>query len=64
MDHAEIQQKCEALLRELNVPSFVVFGWRKNDTEFGVVSSYHDMPANAAVKGMSWALHDYINRTL
>ncbi len=64
MDHDEIQRKCEAFLKELNVPAFIVFGWKKSDEEFGVVSSYHEMPPNAAIKGMSWALHDYISKAM
>jgi hypothetical protein len=64
MDQQDIQKKCEALLQELEVPSFVVFGWKKNDKEFGVVSSQHQMPPNAAIKGMSWALNDFISKNL
>lgn len=63
-DNDTIQHKCEEFLRELGVPSFIIFGWKKNDTEYGVVSSHREMPVNAAVKGMTWALHDYVNRTL
>ena len=72
MDQSEIQKKVEAFLKELGVPSFIVFGWQKGEnkqgekkkSEFGVVSSYHKMPTNAALKGMSWALNDFINRSL
>lgn len=64
MDNAEIQKKCEAFLRELNVPSFIVFGWKKQDKEFGVVSALHEIPPNAAIKGMSWALNDAIGKSL
>lgn len=64
MDQDEVQQKVEAFLKELDVPSFIVFGWKKTDTEFGVVSSHHEMPPNAAIKGMSWALNDFIGKSL
>lgn len=64
MDQEDIQQKVEAFLKELGVPAFIVFGWKKSEKEFGVVSSHHEIPTNAAVKGMSWALNDFINKTL
>ncbi|MBT4119943.1 MAG: hypothetical protein HOG89_00615 [Candidatus Peribacter sp.] len=64
MDQEEVQKKVEAFLQELNVPSFVVFGWKKTESEFGVVSSHHEIPPNAAIKGMSWALNDFINKSL
>lgn len=64
MDQPEIQQKVEAFLKELGIPSFIVFGWKKSDKEFGIVSSHHEVPPNAAIKGMSWALNDFIQKTL
>ena len=64
MDQEEVQKKVEAFLKELDVPSFVVFGWKKTESEFGVVSSHHEIPPNAAIKGMSWALNDFINKSL
>lgn len=64
MDHDSIQKKCEAFLAELGIPGFIVFGWKKTDSEFGIVSSYKDVPANAAIKGLSWVLNDFISKTL
>ena len=70
MDNADIQRKCEAFLQELGVPGFIVFGWQKEtvdpagQAQFGIVSSFHEMPVNAAIKGLSWALHDFANRQL
>jgi len=64
MDQKEIQKKVEQFLKELGVPSFIVFGWKKTDKEFGFVSSQHKMPPNVAIKGMSWALNNFINRSL
>jgi hypothetical protein len=70
MDNAEIQRKCEAFLKELGVPGFIVFGWKKDEvdaaghSQFGVVSSFHEMPVNAALKGLTWALHDFTNRLM
>jgi len=71
MDQKEIQQKVEAFLKELGVPSFIVFGWQKSQpqkedkkAQFGIVWSHHKMPPQAAIKGMSWALNDFIARSL
>jgi len=64
MDNDEIQAKCEQFLRELGVPGFIVFGWQKDDAQFGVVSSFHEMPVPAAVKGMTWALNDFVTKSL
>ena len=61
-DNEQIQQKCEAFLKELGVPGFIVFGWQKADEQFGVVSSFHEMPVNAALKGLTWALNDFANK--
>lgn len=64
LPNEDIQKKCEQFLQELGVPGFIVFGWQKENDQFGVVSSFHQMPVNAAVKGMTWALHDFANRSL
>lgn len=64
MNNDEIQAKCEQFLRELGVPGFIVFGWQKDDAQFGVVSSFHEMPVPAAVKGMTWALNDFVTKSL
>jgi len=71
MDQSEIQQKVEAFLKGLDVPSFIVFGFQKGDAnelegkkEFGIVSSYNKIPPQAVIKGMSWALNDFINKSM
>ncbi len=71
MDQAEIQKKIEDFLKELDVPSFIVFGYQKNPpaeegkkSEFGIVSSYNKVPPPAVIKGVSWALNDFINKSL
>lgn len=69
IDNNAIQAKCEQFLKELGVPGFIVFGWQKDpegegQTEFGVVSSFHQMPIPAAVKGMTWALSDFVAKSL
>lgn len=57
-----MKKKCEQLLEELGLKSFIVFGFEKGDGQFGVVSSYHKMPKGAAIKGMSWALNDFAQK--
>ncbi|MBU0766262.1 hypothetical protein KKF55_00540 [Patescibacteria group bacterium] len=70
MEQEEIQKKVETFLQGLGVPSFIVFGWKKDKgddpehAQFGVVSSYHKVPTNVAIKGMSWALNDFIAKSL
>ncbi len=69
MDNEAIQKKCEAFLKELGVPGFIIFGWQKKEAmpegaQFGIVSSFHEMPVNAALKGLSWAMHDFTNRLI
>jgi hypothetical protein len=64
INNEDIQRKCEAFLRELGIPGFIVFGWQKSEDQFGVVSSFHEMPVNAAVKGMTWALNDFAAKSL
>ncbi len=64
IDNEAIQKKCEGFLQELGIAGFIVFGWQKNDEQFGVVSSFHEMPVNAAVKGMTWALNDFASKSL
>ena len=64
MDQTEVQQKIEAFLASLGVPGFIVFGWKKTDTEYGFVSSAREIPPAAAVKGLTWALNDFVQKTL
>lgn len=70
MDNAEVQRKCEAFLQSLGVPGFIIFGWKKGEVpegkqaEYGIVSSYHQIPKEAAIKGMTWALQDFVKRSL
>lgn len=64
MDIQDVQKKCEAFLAELGVPGFILFGWNKGDGTFGVVHSYRDAPPPAVVKGITWALNDFTQKTL
>jgi hypothetical protein len=64
MDHAHIQKQVEEFLRSLGVPGFIVFGYKTSKDEFAIVSSYNEMPTNAAIKGLSKVLSEFIDRTL
>ena len=62
MDQAELQKRIEAFLADLKIPSFIVFGYKKNDKEFGFISSYRQVPPNVAIKGLTWALNDFVQK--
>lgn len=64
MDQPELQKRIEAFLADLGIPSFIVFGWKKNEKEFGFISSYRQVPPNVAIKGLTWALHNFVNKNL
>jgi hypothetical protein len=64
MDHSEVQRRCEAFLQSLGSPGFIVFGWQESPEKFTCISSYHEIPAQTAVKGMVWALHELTNKAL
>lgn len=64
MDQPDIQAQVEKFLKDIGVPGFIVFGYKKDAQEFAIVSSYHEMPANAAIKGLSKVLHEFIERTI
>lgn len=62
MDQQELQKRVEAFLAELDIPSFIVFGFQKSETEFGFVSSYHQIPTTVAIKGLTWALNHFVSQ--
>jgi hypothetical protein len=72
MNEEEVRKKCEAFVQSLGMPCFIVFGWEKKDDEaksvnqkqYGMVSTYHEMPTPAVVKGMTWALSDIVNKAM
>lgn len=68
MNEEEVRNKCEAFVKSLGMPCFIVFGWEKEVDEeqkqYGMVSSYHEMPTPAVIKGMTWALSDIVNKGL
>jgi len=64
MDQAELQKRIEAFLKDLGIPSFIVFGFKKDEKEFGFISSYRQVPPNVAIKGLTWALNDFVQKNL
>jgi hypothetical protein len=63
-DHDSVQQRVEQFLKQLGQPGFIVFGYKTDDNQFAIVSSYNQMPTSAAIKGLSKVLHEFIERTL
>lgn len=69
MDQKAIQKQVEDFLASMGTPGFIVFGYIEpgQNTEkprCSIVSSFKDMPANAAVKGLSKVLSDFSNQAL
>lgn len=64
MDQPELQKRIEAFLKDLDVPSFIVFGFQKSEKEFGFIWSHHEAPPNVVIKGLSWALQDFVQKNL
>ncbi len=62
MSDEDIQAKVEKFLHGLGVPGFIVFGYKKSDNKFQIVSSYNQMPKIAAIKGLSKVLNEFIER--
>ena len=64
MDQANIQQQVEQFLKSLDVPGFIIFGYKTKENQFSIVSSYNEMPTNAAIKGLSRVLAEFTERAL
>ncbi|HLD63573.1 MAG TPA: hypothetical protein VI913_01620 [Candidatus Peribacteraceae bacterium] len=64
MDQANIQKQVEEFLKSLGVPGFIVFGYKTEKDQFSIVSSYNEMPTNAAIKGLSRVLAEFTERAL
>ena len=62
MSDSDIQAKVEEFLTTLGVPGFIVFGYKKENNKFQIVSSYNKMPKIAAIKGLSKVLNEFIER--
>ena len=64
MEQEEIQSRINAFLKDLGIPSFIVFGWKKDEKDFGIIWSQHQVPPKVAIKGLSWALNDVISKQI
>jgi hypothetical protein len=62
MDTAEIQKQCEAFLKSINMPGFIVIGLQTDPENTQIVYSLKDMPLKGAVKGLTHTLNDLIGR--
>ena len=63
-DNAEIQRRCEAFLKEIDVPGFILFGREETDGSTTITYSVHRIGLKNALLGMLTAVTDLIKRTL
>jgi hypothetical protein len=63
-DNQEIQRRCEAFLKEINVPGFILFGRQEQDGSCTVTYSIHNISLKNALTGLLTAVTDLIKRTL
>ena len=62
MDTSSIQKQCEAFLKSLDVPGFVVIGLQTEKENTQMVYSLKDMPLKGFVKGLTHILNDLISK--
>jgi hypothetical protein len=62
MDTAEIQKQCETVLKQIDVPAFIVLGFHADKDNVQMVYSLKDMPLKSVVKGLTHMLNDVISR--
>lgn len=62
MNTADIQKQCEAFLKSINVPAFVVLGIQSDPENVQMVYSLKDMPLKFVVKGITHMLNDMIGK--
>ncbi len=56
-----IHNQSSEFLDSLDVPAFVIVGWKKSDEEIEVVQCVKDMDPIEYAKGMGWALHQVMD---
>lgn len=69
MNQADVQARIEKFLHEINMPGFIVFGYEQEqkDTktkQFHIVSSFKEVPTNAAIKSLSKVLSEFADKAL
>lgn len=71
MKQSDLQKRVEQFLNEIGVPGFIVFGYMEQEPnieaakqQLHIVSSFKDMPTNAAIKGLTRVVSDFANKAL
>lgn len=62
MDAKNIQSQCEAFLKSLPFPAFLVIGLQTGPEKVDLVYSLNNMPMKAAVKGLAKTLDDVASK--
>lgn len=62
MDTADIQKQCEAFLKSINVPGFIVLGLQTDPNNVQVVYSMKEMPMKGVVKSLTHTLNDLVGK--
>ncbi len=62
MDISLIQKQCEAFLKTINVPGFIVLGFQENKENVQMVYSIKEMPAKAVLKGLTHMVDDLVGK--
>ncbi len=63
-DNEEIQKRCEAFLKELDLPGFILFGREEDDGSCTITYSVHRIGLKNALLGLLTAVTDLIKRTM
>ena len=62
MDTAQVQKQCEAFLKQINLPGFIVLGFQADPENVQLVYSLKDMQLKSVVKGLTHMLNDLISK--
>lgn len=62
MDTKEIQRQCEAFLKSIDMPGFIVLGLQTDPENTQVTYSLKEMPLKGAVKSLTHTLNDLISK--
>jgi len=62
MDIPQIQKQCEAFLKTINVPGFILLGFQADPQNVQMVYSIKEMPPKAVAKGLTRMLDDVVGK--
>jgi len=62
MNTQEIQKQCEAFLKSIDMPGFIVLGLQTDPENTQVTYSLKEMPLKSAVKSLTSTLNDLISK--